>query len=231
MMVSNSNEPVSEGFSDKYDLAHAEQYFAKHREGLSRRLSHWRDEQIGRSALACAGDPGLVLDLPCGVGRFLPLLGEQPNRIIIAADNSADMLEVASQHQPLRLGGRVQYLQTSAFAIDMPENSVDTIFCMRLLHHIASAENRLVMLREFHRVCRDTLIVSLWVDGNIKAWKRRRLELKRAQSGQQGQNQNRFILAKTTAESEFASTGFSIVKHYDFLPLYAMWRTYVLRKN
>jgi len=230
-MVSNLNKPVSESFSDKYDLAHAEQYFAKHREGFSRRLSHWRDEQIARNALTCAGRPGLVLDLPCGAGRFLPLLGEQPNRIIIAADNSTDMLKVASQHQPPELGDRVQYLQTSAFAIDMPDNSVDTLFCMRLLHHIATTKNRRVMLREFHRVCRDTVIISLWVDGNFKAWKRRRLELQRARSGRKGQNQNRFVLAKSIAEFEFVEAGFSIVKHYDFLPLYAMWRTYVLRKN
>jgi 2-polyprenyl-3-methyl-5-hydroxy-6-metoxy-1,4-benzoquinol methylase len=230
-MVSNLNKPVSESFSEKYDRAHAEQYFAKHRTGLSRRLSHWRDEKIARNALICAGQPGLVLDLPCGAGRFLSLLGEQPNRIILAADNSADMLKVASQHQPAELGDRVQYLQTSAFAIDMPDSSVDTLFCMRLLHHIATARNRRVMLRELHRVCRDTVIISLWVDGNFKAWKRRRLELKRARSGRNGQNQNRFVLAKSVAESEFIETGFSIVKHYDFLPLYAMWRTYVLRKQ
>jgi cyclopropane fatty-acyl-phospholipid synthase-like methyltransferase len=30
-----------------------------------------------------------VLDLPCGAGRFWPLLAEKPNRVIIGADNSS----------------------------------------------------------------------------------------------------------------------------------------------
>lgn len=231
MVPASSNKPVAEVFSEKYDAAHAQRYFDKHRQGTARRLSHWRDQRIGRRALACAGDPGLVLDLPCGAGRFWPLLEEQPNRIIIAADHSADMLAVARQHHAPASGNRFRYLQTSAFAIDLPENSVDCIFCMRLLHHIATAENRLIMLREFHRVCRDTSIVSLWVDGNFKAWKRRRLEQRRAQTDAPGQNQNRFVLPRAVAEGEFADVGFEILDHYDFFPGYALWRTYVLRKS
>ncbi len=230
-MSKSTTEPVSEASSDKYDLTHAQQYFDKHRQGFARRLSHWRDEQIARVALACAGEPGLVLDLPCGAGRFWPVLAQQPSRIIIAADNSANMLAIARQHQPASLEDRLQYLQTSAFAIDLPENAVDSVFCMRLLHHIATAENRLIMLREFHRISRDSLIISLWVDGNFKAWKRRRLEARRACSGDSGKNQNRFVLPRAVAEAEFVEAGFKVVKHYDFLPGYALWRTYLLEKN
>ena len=44
------------------------------------------------------------------------------------------------------------------FAIDLAANAVDCIFCIRLLHHIEFAEHRLAILREFHRVSRDTVI-------------------------------------------------------------------------
>ncbi len=71
---------------------------------------------------------------------------------------------------------RVRPLQTSAFDIDLPDNAVDSIFCMRLLHHIGDPAHRLAILREFQRVTRDSVIISLWVDGNFKAWKRKRLE-------------------------------------------------------
>lgn len=226
-MSSPAPQPISLPFSDKYDQAHAQAYFRKHRDGLARRLSHLRDEQMARRALHLADDPTLVLDLPCGAGRFWPVLAEQPNRVIIAGDNSADMLAVARSNHPASLLRRVSPLKTSAFDIDLPERAVDCVFCMRLLHHIGEAEHRLAMLREFHRVTRDTVILSLWVDGNYKAWRRARLERERGT----GSYQNRFVIPVQTAEREFRQAGFDILGHSDFLPRYAMWRVYTLRRS
>ena len=218
-------------FSRKYDRAHAYEYLHKHQDGLSRRLSHWRDEQMARHALKLAGDPGLVLDLPCGAGRFWPLLAENRNRLIFGADNSADMLDIAEASQPMEVLKQVETFRTSAFTIDLADNAVDCIFCIRLLHHIEQPEHRLAILREFHRVSRDTVILSLWVDGNYKAWKRKRLEQRRAAEGRAEQNQNRFVVARDVIENEFHQAGFTIIGQQDFLPGYAMWRTYVLRKE
>ncbi|OCX15308.1 class I SAM-dependent methyltransferase [Ectopseudomonas hydrolytica] len=223
--------PIELDFSRKYDREHAQQYLHKHQDGLARRLSHWRDVQVARRALKLADQPNLVLDLPCGAGRFWPMLCEQPNRVIFAADNSADMLAIARAAQPREVVDRVNTFQTSAFAIDLGANAVDCIFCIRLLHHIESAEHRMAILREFHRVSRDTVIVSLWVDGNYKAWKRRRLEARRAAQGRASENQNRFVVARSEIEREFWQAGFRVIDHLDFLPGYAMWRTYVLRKR
>lgn len=214
-------------FSRKYDDEHAKKYLRKHKDGLARRLSDRRDKQLARRALALAGEPGLVLDLPCGAGRFWPLLAEKANRVIIGADNSASMVKTACESQPAEVVKRVQPLQTSAFAIDMPDNAVDSIFCMRLLHHVGNAQDRAVLLKEFHRVTRDSVIISLWVDGNFKAWKRKRAEHKRQQEGYQ----NRFVLPVATVEAEFEQAGFRIQERLDFLPLYAMWRVYLLRKR
>ncbi len=221
---------INLAFSDKYGRDHAQAYFRKHHDGLSRRLSHWRDVQVARRALALAGEPQLVLDLPCGAGRFWPLLAEHPKREIIAADNSPDMLAVARRMQAPALVDRVRTMQTSAFDIDLPPASVDCVFCMRLLHHIGEHDHRMRMLRELHRVSRDTAIVSLWVDGNFKAWRRKRLESDRARRERRGY-QNRFVLPVDAAEREFAEAGFDVVGKLDFLPYYAMWRTYVLRKS
>jgi SAM-dependent methyltransferase len=221
--------PVELAFSQKYDREHSEQYLQKHREGWARRLSHWRDVQVARHALKLADDPALVLDLPCGAGRFWPLLAENPNRVILAADNSADMLAVARAAQPAEVVARFRTFQTSAFAIDLGDNAVDCIFCIRLLHHIQAAENRLMVLKEFHRVTRDTVILSLWVDGNYKAWKRRRLESRRDKEHCAGQN--RFVVPRAVIEDEFGQAGFNILGYKDFAPGYAMWRTYILRKK
>jgi SAM-dependent methyltransferase len=218
-------------FSRKYDQQHAQHYLEKHQDGIARRLSNWRDQNLARRALQLAGDPAVVLDLPCGAGRFWPLLAEREDRRILAADNSAEMIATARRAQSPEIVARVRTFQTSAFDIDLDDQTVDCIFCMRLLHHVADPAHRLAMLREFHRVSRDTVIVSLWVDGNLKAWRRRRLEERRARRDGTQANQNRFIVARSSIEAEFRQAGFSILGHHDFLPGYAMWRVYTLRKQ
>jgi len=122
---------------------------------------------------------------------------------------------------------RVKTFQTSAFDIKLQDQAVDCIFSMRLMHHIADSQHRLAMLKEFHRVTRDTVILSLWVDGNYKAEKRRKLEAKRPATV----NNNRFVIPRAVIESEFIQAGFDVVSYHDFLPKYAMWRVYVLRKH
>jgi len=221
--------PSSLEFSRKYDDAqHARDYFHKHQDGVMRRLSHWREETIARKALKLAGSPTLVLDLPCGAGRFWPLLCEQHNRVIFAADQSTQMLETARACQAPEVVARIKSFQTSALAIDLDDGSVDCIFCIRLLHHFNKEEQRRALLREFYRVTRDTLIVSLWVDGNYKAIRRKRLEQRRAALGKV--SQNRFVAGKKQIEAEFKQAGFQVVKALDFLPVYSQWRTYLLRK-
>ena len=75
------------------------------------------------------------------------------------------------------------------------------------------------------------MILSLWVDGNFKAWKRKRAEVKRRNKGEQEGYQNRFVLPAATVEAEFEQAGFRVQESLDFIPLYAMWRVYVLRKR
>jgi len=218
--------PIKLEFSNKYTREHSQYYYEKHQRGIEPRLSHWRDVQIARKALRIAGEPKEVLDLPCGAGRFWPTLAENPNRKIIGADNSADMVAVALEHCPKNIASRVTAFQTSAFAIDMQDNAVDSIFSMRLMHHIGQSEHRIAMLKEFHRVTKDTVILSLWVDGNLKAYQRRKSEERHPR----GPNQNRFVIPAKQIEQEFGQAGFNIVDHIDFLPYYAMWRVYILRK-
>lgn len=212
-------------FSDKYDKKHAIKYYHKHQHGFWRKLSHWREVQMIRSALKTAGNPLSVLDLPCGAGRFWPLLSENKDRRIYAADNSAHMIDAAMSLQPIQITQNIYSFQSSAFDIQVENNAVDCILCIRLLHHIGEHEHRLALLREFYRVTRNTVIITLWVDGNYKAWRRRKSE----STGSHTQN-NRFLINRLLIEAEFKASGFDVLDYHDFFPKYAMWRTYVLKK-
>ncbi len=222
-------------FSEKYSRQKADEYYAKHQSTFGRRFSNDWEQRMARRALRLAGDPGAVLDLPCGAGRFWALLAEAPGRRLYAADYSEGMLMVAKQLQPAEIASRFEVFQTSAFNIDMDDESVDNVFCMRLLHHVGEAKDRRRIYDEFRRITRDTVCLSLWVDGNYKAWRRQKLEQDR-RSGKKPrkrkkQFQNRFIQPRKVLEREFIDAGFEIIGKVDFLPGYSLWRTYVLRKK
>ena len=194
---------------------------------LARGLTAWREVHLLRNALDLAGQPNSILDLPCGTGRLWPLLLEKSNRMLIGADDCADMLAVAQTTYPT--GRQFRYLQTSAFAIDLPDSAVDCIFCVRLFPLVRSTVHRQQILREFHRVTRDTLILSLWVDGNVQNWRRQAAARREQPAG--SIPASRQVVDKKQIEAEFATTGFDMLGSLDFLPLFQMARTYVLRKQ
>ncbi|WP_439503500.1 class I SAM-dependent methyltransferase [Methylophaga sp.] len=214
-------------FAEKYTEQHAKAYFQKHTDGLARKLSNWRDQQIARKALKIAGNPTSVLDVPCGTGRFWDVLTENPKRHVYACDNSQKMIDIGLQYREKQLIKKIHTFKASAFSLPLSDGYVDNIFCIRLLHHIGYSEDRLKLLKEFHRVSKSTVIVSLWVDGNVKAWKRKKLESNRTKR----HYQNRFVIPQRTIEKEFNEAGFNIKAYLDFIPKYAMWRTYILDKN
>ncbi len=212
--------------TNRYDKKQAKFYFEKHRHGFWHQVSNWFEQQMAARALAMAGEPKSVLDLPCGAGRFWELLARMPDRQLVAADYSQGMIDTALNFQPPHIAKRFKTFQTSAFDINLPDAAVDCIFCMRLLHHIADGKARTKMFREFHRVSRDTVCVSLWVDGNLQA-----LRLRRSQSHRQNrQSYTRFLLNRSQIEPEFRQSGFDIMGYVDLLPGFSIWRTYVLKR-
>ena len=201
-------------FAERYDREHAQICLAVRPSGLVRRLAGWREQRLVRRALKVAGEPGLVFDVACGVGRFWPVLAEHGNRVILASDASQGMLDHAQTHHPASLLKRITLFKSSVFSIDLSENAVDSIFCMQLFHHVSDSEHRLAILRELSRVSRDTLIVSVSVGRTTRQ-----------------RDSQRVVISKHELETQFALAGFSILKHYDVLPGFAQGSIYVLRKG
>jgi SAM-dependent methyltransferase len=225
LTMSTPEEKVFE-ISNTYNDEQARYYFAKHKRGFWRRVSNWCEQRMVARALAMAGEPKSVLDLPCGAGRFWELLARVPDRHLMAADYSQDMINTALNFQPPHVAGRFKAFQASAFEIKLPDAAIDCVFCMRLLHHIDKEEARAKILHEFHRVSRDTVCVSLWVDGNIQSWRRRSRGRRKTR-----QDQTRFLFDRSQIEREFLECGFDIVGSVDLLPGFSMWRTYVLKRR
>jgi ubiquinone/menaquinone biosynthesis C-methylase UbiE len=211
-------------FSRKYDEQHARFYLDKHQRGFCRRLSTWREAGMARRALGLAGHPASVLDLPCGTGRFWEMLCERPDRKIFAADLNPAMFETGMRFRPAPITRRVEVFQASAFSIPKPDNFVECVFSIRLLHHISRSEDRLAILREFKRVSRSTVIVSLWIDGNYRAMRQQQRPTR------PGPSQDRYVIPRAVIEHEFEECGFTRIGRVDFLKFYSMWAAYVLKK-
>ncbi|MFO2464710.1 class I SAM-dependent methyltransferase [Pseudomonas sp. 15FMM2] len=202
-MPSPSLSSIEAEFAKRCDREHARSCGDTRPQGLLRRLWLWRDERLVRQALKVAGEPGLVLDLACGPGRFWPVLAEHRNRVILASDQSQDMLDHAQTHHVASLLRRIKTFKGSAFSIALSANAVDCIFCLELFRHVPGSDARLALLKEFHRVSRDTVIVSVSSDSQHRP----------------------------RVEDEFRQCGFKILNQQEFMPGSSLWRVYVLRKR
>ncbi len=229
--MENDNEAVPHyEFSEKYDLAHARKYFHKHNTGFWRRLSTWREVGMARKALVLAGRPQSVLDLPCGTGRFWAMLAEDKGRTIYAADNSQSMIDAGMELRPKAVTQRIsKTFQLSAFDTHLPDNFVECVFSIRLMHHIEKSEDRIKMLQEFARISSDTVIVSLWVDGNYRACRHLKNDERKLVTRGADRPIDRFVFKRADIEADFVAAGLEIVGHVDFIKYWDKWRAYVLR--
>ncbi|MBC8405225.1 MAG: class I SAM-dependent methyltransferase [Planctomycetes bacterium] len=96
---------------------------------------------------------GRILDMPCGFGRFDPLLSRY-SQSLIQADLAMAMLQ-RRVHKPLAM-------QASLLQIPLADLAVNLCFCMRVLHHFPEADARLKILTELARVSSDFAIVSYY---------------------------------------------------------------------
>jgi len=137
----------------------AEKYATRFERG-SRQGIDRREQRAVRRIFSELPDCHSVLDVPSGAGRFLAALGE-PGRRVIEADVANEILAFAKARSAgLRV--RSVFLQADAARLPLADAAVDGVFSNRLLHHIVAAEQRAVILREFHRVSRRYVVVSFF---------------------------------------------------------------------
>lgn len=115
--------------------------------------------------------------------------------------------------------------------IELPDQAVECIFSMRLMHHMGAPKNRIQMLKGFFRVSAGVVCLSLWVGGNRQVLRRQKLKIKGEAINPEKYNQNRFVISGAQIEQAFDDAGFAVLGHFDFLKYISMWRIYVLKKQ
>jgi SAM-dependent methyltransferase len=211
---------------DAYAGGDALGYEDHHEKSTRTRLTTWRERRLLVRGLRRAGSPAVALDLPCGTGRFWTAFAAAGVQRLIAADNSDGMLMVASRHAGA--GPAVSLLRTSAFAIDLGDRAVPFVASMRFVHHLARSEDRLRVLTELRRVTSNHVLVSLWTDGNLQAWRRGRRGEKREAVAGFGR---RVCTPRNVIEPEMTAAGLEVVARWPVWPGISMWTFYLLRRD
>jgi SAM-dependent methyltransferase len=99
---------------------------------------------------------GLILDLPCGYGRFSPLLIKSGLKLI-NSDLSFEMVRRADE-KSLRPGVAADAKNGLPFRA----GAFGAVFSMRFFHHIHNPAERRAVLAEFARVSSDWAVVSYY---------------------------------------------------------------------
>jgi SAM-dependent methyltransferase len=118
-----------------------------------------------------AGRPSRILDVGCGQGHALPLLAKRFSPDALVGIDVDPELIARAPAAAMACGCAVEILIGEATRLDLPDRSVDMVFCHQTMHHLRNQE---AAAREFFRVlkpggvllfaesCRD-FIYSLWI--------------------------------------------------------------------
>ncbi|MFB3883678.1 MAG: class I SAM-dependent methyltransferase [Thermodesulfobacteriota bacterium] len=128
------------------------------------------ERNITQSVLGKLPPHSLVLDIPCGLGRFTDLLIDQGHRYV-GMDINFDYARYASE----RLKTPLPALQASIFELPLSSNSVDFVMSIRMFHHFQS-DQIIAALKEISRVAPQALVTFY----NRRSWRiqKRRFSLR-----------------------------------------------------
>ena len=125
-------------------------------------LRRWNRELSLVEAIARSLPPrSTVLDLPCGTGRFHPILANHGVQIV-SADISPDMIDQARARLTTASNASPLVMCDAEF-LPFKDRSFDYVLCMRFFNLIPPAVAA-TMLREIRRVSRRGLLIEVRFD-------------------------------------------------------------------
>ena len=203
-------ESYSRSFQDP---RRARGYGEKFRKGLFRRWTHSKEAANLQAALeeaSALGEMDLVLDVPCGAGRWAGLL-KGAGRTYLGLDLSLPMLRICREREGLA-GSTIQ---ASAWALPLPDGGADLTACIRLLHHVREEEEKRALLGELCRVTAKALLVT-FLDGQSP---KQRLHRKKARI--LGRPLRRPSWTRGALEKAARERGFAPVRYWSLSPWFS----------
>ena len=184
-----------------------EEYERKRYRGIDQRIVHFRERSILRKYLDNLDDsPGLILDLPCGYGRFSELL-HSTNLPVVNCDISFFMVKRARNktQEPERLS-RMGVVADAKTGLPFKSNVFRCVFSLRFFHHLHESADRENILREFFRVSSEWVILSYYQMNVLHLLQRKlRRKLKRSRTSIK-------MVSPEDIRSEIAGAGLEAVK-------------------
>src|ERR1044071_1606257 len=158
--------------TDYQDRQTAEEYDTRRFTTFSGRLFQWCERRVLQRVLSRLAPGSLLVDAPCGTGRLLPLYLINGFRVL-GVDISQEMIDVA-RRRTMSWNGRASFSRMDFAEVPLSDGSVDTVFSIRFLPHF-SPDERIQMLREFSRIARNRVVISLSISNR---WMRFRRQIK-----------------------------------------------------
>ena len=157
-----------------FEKHEVEEYERKRYRGIDQRLVHGREGRLLRNILRKIGDgPLLVLDIPCGYGRFSNILLDK-DFSLVSSDLSFHMVKRASEK-----GGQPHSRFFSGVVADAKQGlpfkkgAFSLLLSMRFFHHIHEKEEREFILNEFSRATSGWMILSYYQKNSLHILQRK----------------------------------------------------------
>jgi SAM-dependent methyltransferase len=161
----------SAAYQAEYErVERAATYNLEYRRQALKRSSTRREKQLLARHMNRVGRSGVVLDLPCGGGRLTPAFAAYAD-LVIEADIAIGQVLFGRSESTVATP-RV-WMTASAFHIPLRANAVDGAICVRLSHHLPTANERERLLHELLRVSRRFVIMTHFDHHSLKNLLRR----------------------------------------------------------
>lgn len=191
---------------------YAEYYEGRYKSFLKGTLKHRLRCAVLKRAFRDVPPGSVVLDIPCGTGRFTGWLLSRGYRII-GADIAPEMIRIAKAKLD-GAPGILGWLAADATRVPLPDKSVDSALTMRLFHLIPK-DVRPKVYRELARVCRRELVLCF----NCNKWALKHLG-KRLRG-----NTPDYLMSRKELFAELEGNGLKVVRMHTkgIGPLSTLW--------
>ncbi|MFW6160467.1 MAG: class I SAM-dependent methyltransferase [Acidobacteriota bacterium] len=189
-----------------------DEYEKKRYRGLDQRLVDSREKTIVKKIYKkIAPSAGLLLDLPCGYGRF-SALSSGTGFYLVQSDISLAMVKRAL-NRPLKENlFRAGAVADAIFGLPFKENVFQAVLSMRFFHHLHQREDRLTVLTEFHRVSSSWVVLSFYRSNFLHIFQRKlRRRIKKSRTRIK-------MLTWREFKKELSGAGFKVKKKFSLFP-------------